>query len=295
MKILIIGGNRFFGKKLTARLVRGGHDVTLLNRGNVDDGFGDKIRRLQSDRKNTAELKKITAGQKWDIVYDQVCFDADEARAACEIFSGTVGHYIFTSSMSVYDLGEDLRESIFDPLMHRFTDTANPKTAYAEAKRQCEAVFFQSALLPVTAVRFPIVVGADDYTGRFQFHVNRIQKSEPLFFPAIQSQMSMISSDDAAAVLEFLGLRTDLKAVGPVNAASAEPIVLAEFIRAIEGMIDKKARLADAADDKNHSPYGIGGDWYMNTQKLQSLGFEAQPIREWLPHETAALLDRTAE
>lgn len=292
MKILIIGGNRFFGKKLTARLMQAGHNVTLLNRGNIDDGFGDKIHRLKCDRKNTDQLKNLVGHDRWDIVYDQVCYDADEARAACEIFGGKVGHYIFTSSMSVYDLGADLSEAVFDPLTHQFAQTANPKTEYAEAKRQCEAVFFQSSSLPVTAVRFPIVVGADDYTGRFQFHVNRIRTSQPMYFPAVQSQMSMISSDDAAAALEFLGLRTGSNAIGPVNVASIEPIALSEFIKVIESITHNKAVLAAAPDDTNHSPYGIGGDWYMNTGKLQALGFQAQAIQSWLPNEITSLQDQ---
>ena len=32
MRILIIGGNRFVGKKLTKRLIKESHNVTILNR-----------------------------------------------------------------------------------------------------------------------------------------------------------------------------------------------------------------------------------------------------------------------
>lgn len=286
MKILIIGGNRFFGKKLTARLLADGYQVTLLNRGNLDDGFGDRIARITCDRHNPAELRRLAGQTAWDIIFDQVCYDADEASAAGEIFRGKTRHYIFTSSLSVYGPGANLPESGYTPFEHRFTETADPKTAYAEAKRQCEAVFFQSGTLPVTAVRFPIVVGEDDYTGRFQFHVEHVQKAEPMYFPDLAARMSMISSGDAAAILAFLATQPPQ---GPLNAASVEPIVLGDFIREIETQTGQKAVLAKEAGEKNHSPYGIESDWYMDVRKLTGLGFDPEPISGWLPRTIRAV------
>jgi nucleoside-diphosphate-sugar epimerase len=39
MDILVIGGNRFFGKKLCQRLVSGGHRLSILNRGSLPLGL----------------------------------------------------------------------------------------------------------------------------------------------------------------------------------------------------------------------------------------------------------------
>lgn len=49
-RVLVIGGNRYFGKRLVSHLLERGDDVTLLNRGNLDDGFGDRVRRIKMDR-----------------------------------------------------------------------------------------------------------------------------------------------------------------------------------------------------------------------------------------------------
>ena len=286
MNILVIGGNRFFGKKLAAKLLGTGHEVTLLNRGSLDDGLGNQVQRLTCDRTNEEALRNAVKNKSWDIVYDQVCFNADEAKSAREIFRDNTGHYIFTSSQSVYDAGSDIKEDVFNPLTYQFTEIADRFKSYAEAKRQCETVFFQSGM-PLTALRIPIVVGHDDYTKRFSFHIERVKKSEPIFFPDIAAKMSMISSDDAASVLEFLGAGP---AVGPVNAASAEPIVLANFLKTISDVTGSKAVMASEADDKNHSPYGIESNWYMNVQKLESLGYFARPIESWLSAEIKVVL-----
>lgn len=286
MNILIIGGNRFFGKKLAQNLLRKGHDVTLLNRGSIEDGFGNSIKRLKCDRKDIESLRNQTSNKSWDVVYDQVCFDANEASDALDIFRNKTQHYIFTSSQSVYSPGSNLKEEAYDPRTHKFIEVAEKDKNYAEAKRQCEAVLFQAKDFPVTAVRFPIVLGRDDYTKRFQFHIEKIQKGEPLYFPNLEAQISFILSDDAALALEHIA---GLGPQGPINAASSKPIVLADFLREISHVVGRDPLFAESTDVKNRSPYGIKSNWFMNVQKLSSLGYEARPIQTWLREEAIAL------
>lgn len=145
MRILILGGNRFFGKKLARDLLHQGHEVTLLNRGNVDDGFGDDVGRIRCDREDTDQLRKLVSGKTWDFVYDQVCFDYRSASAACDIFKGKARRYIFTSSQSVYGLGKSQSESDFDPSSYTPEKFESKSSDYAEAKRQAETAFAKLA------------------------------------------------------------------------------------------------------------------------------------------------------
>lgn len=46
MKILVIGGTRFFGIHMVNELLKLGHDVTIATRGIASDGYGDKVREL---------------------------------------------------------------------------------------------------------------------------------------------------------------------------------------------------------------------------------------------------------
>ncbi|MBK9322335.1 MAG: NAD-dependent epimerase/dehydratase family protein [Bdellovibrionaceae bacterium] len=57
MKVLVIGGNRFFGRHLVEQLLEDGADVTILNRRNLNDRFGYQVQRLKADRQNHSSLK----------------------------------------------------------------------------------------------------------------------------------------------------------------------------------------------------------------------------------------------
>jgi nucleoside-diphosphate-sugar epimerase len=277
-KILVIGGTRFFGKRLVSLLLQDPtNQITLLNRGTTPDPFGERVTRIALDRK---ELSRAHVSQSWDVVYDQVCFEPEEAQAACDVFSKRVGHYVFTSSQSVYGAGSSIPESAFDPSAHKNRYAPEQKRDYAESKRQAEAVFFQNADFPVTAVRFPIVLGEDDYTGRLRFHVDRVSQQQPIFFPQLDAKISLISSEDAAA---FLGSLIQKKAAGPINCCSPQPIALRDFIALIEAATGKSARLAPTVEAGEHSPLGAGAHWYMDTQKLESFGFFPKKVNDWLP------------
>src|SRR5690606_23217391 len=83
-KIQVLGGNHYFGKKLVQLLVNDNHDVTILNRGNKDDGLGSAIKRIICDRNESTRFKEAIK-EDFDIVFDQCCFDYDQAKLACDI------------------------------------------------------------------------------------------------------------------------------------------------------------------------------------------------------------------
>jgi len=49
MKVLVIGGTRFFGIPMVYELLKQGHDVTIATRGNNIDTFGEKVKRIILD------------------------------------------------------------------------------------------------------------------------------------------------------------------------------------------------------------------------------------------------------
>src|SRR3990167_5146934 len=112
MKILIIGGNRYVGKRLTHLFNVNGHEVTLFNRGSINTNH---LRVVHGDRRKINDLKKIP-DINFDIIYDFACFDAKEAELAVDFFKHKTAHYIFISSQSVYGAGANLTEEAFNPL-----------------------------------------------------------------------------------------------------------------------------------------------------------------------------------
>jgi nucleoside-diphosphate-sugar epimerase len=280
MKILIIGGNRFFGRHLTQELLTEGHKITLLNRGKIDDGFGDCINRIRADRQHEFELKKAVSHDEWDLVFDQVCYNAQEARSACRIFRDKVRRYIVTSSESIYDHGEDQQESKFNPKIYRFTKDADHTENYQDAKRQVEAVFAQHASFEVTIVRPSLVVGLDDYTNRLKWHIDRVRNSLPIYFPNIDIRSDFIRSDQAGLAMKLIGLAQTNPML--VNCTTRGSITLKTLVGMCEEVTGKKSVIAPTQVDDNHSPYGGSDNKTMNTDRLYSMGFAAMSSENWI-------------
>ncbi len=279
MKILIIGGNRFFGKRLAQLFLQQGIDLTLLNRGKLDDGFGKNIKRIIMDRR-ILDSKHPDLNQKWDYVFDQVCYDSHEARSAIETFRDKTSNYVFTSTLSVYNPGADLKEDDFDSCHYKFNQDCNQKLNYGEAKRQAESLFIQQKYFKVTAVRLPYVLGPDDYTQRLNFHIQKIMQNSPIYFPNINAKNSFIHAEDAALFLAYL-IKNEI--LGPINCSSKTPLSLKELVQTIEKITNSQAKICNEENEKNSSPYGDKNDFYADVSKLSKLNFKCKEIKEWLP------------
>lgn len=280
--ILILGGTRFFGKRLVERLLEDGHEVTIATRGNTPDPFGDRVERLVLDRENKESLAQAVAGGRvWEVVYDNVCYSPQAAQDACDVFQGKVKRYILTSSLSVYDpSSHPNQEKDVNPYIYPITMGGKDDFSYAEGKRLAEAVFFQKADFPVCAVRFPIVLGEDDYTERLEFHIRRVQSGTPIGMPNLSAKLSLIDSEEAASFLSWL--RTQ-RVEGPINACSQGEVKLSDIIGWIEKETGRKAIIQRESAKENASPFGVPESWTMDTSKAERLGYSFKPIRSWVP------------
>ena len=280
-EILVFGGTRFFGKRLVEALVAEGHEVTIATRGKTAHEFGDKVKHMIVDRTNKDALATAFANAEWDIVYDNICYSPNDALTACEIFEGKTKKYVFTSTMSTYaDLGAELSEKDFDPYTYEIRYGSVNDFSYGEGKRQAEAVFFQKANFPVVAVRFPIVLGEDDYTRRLHFHIERVAQEKVISFLNMDARMSYILSNDASKFLKFAGFS---EITGPYNATSSGTYTLKELMTMIEQNVGKIAKIALVGDDETRSPFAVPTDWYMLQDKSIAAGFTCQPLETWLP------------
>jgi nucleoside-diphosphate-sugar epimerase len=280
-KVLVLGGTKYFGKKLVELLIEKGIEVTIATRGREIDDFGDKIHRLIIDRENRDSLDKAFMDQTWDVVFDQTCYSPQEALDAVEALKGKVDRYIYTSTQAVYDFGLNRKEEDFDPYSFRFeykTRNQYPGiTGYQEAKRAGEAVLFSQPELEVVAVRFGIVVSEDDYTERLKFHVDKILRNEPIGIPNLEARFSFIQADEAARFLLEIGQSSF---VGPINPGSKGSMSLGEIISKIETQTGKTALIEEELTKENASPYAMPATFELNTEKAESLGYHFSDLHQ---------------
>lgn len=282
-KILVLGGSRYFGKRLVNLLLQEGcHEITVATRGLSEVEYDGTVQSIKLDRKDEEALKSAAAAGPWDIVYDNICYSPDDAFAAVRAFDGQVGRYILTSTLSVYDFSDQvITESDFDPYGYKLRMGKAADFSYGEGKRLAEAAFFEKADFPVCAMRIPIVLGPDDYTRRLHFHVERVMRGTPIGVPNPEAAMSLITSAEAASFLQWLG-KSSL--TGPVNACSDGSLSIGGIIGLIEEITGKQADIRTETEAENMSPFGISASWVMDHSKAQEAGYCFESVYDWLPH-----------
>lgn len=281
-KVLILGGTRFFGKRLVDHLLwEGQSEITIATRGNTDPGFPDEVRRIKLDREDPQSLAAAAQSDHWDVVYDNICYSPNDATSACEAFKGRTRRYVLTSTLSVYgDPRPGFTETDFDPYTYPVQPGGRDDFSYGEGKRLAEAVFFQQADFPVAAMRIPIVLGIDDYTKRLHFHVEHVQKGKPIGIPNKDAEIAFINSTEAARFLAWLGKHS---LTGPVNAASKGTITLSAMMNLIETVTGMQAQILTRTGPEDMSPFGVAQSWFMDTTKAEQEGYSFEALMDWFP------------
>jgi nucleoside-diphosphate-sugar epimerase len=106
MRIVVIGGSGHIGTFLVPRLVRAGHEVVTISRGQrssyADDPAWQQVRQVIADR--AAEDRDGTfpdrvAGLAPDVVIDLICFTLDSATALVQRLRGETGQLLHCGSI----------------------------------------------------------------------------------------------------------------------------------------------------------------------------------------------------
>ncbi len=273
-KVLVLGGTRFFGKHLVEALLQDGHDVTIATRGITEDSFGCAVKRFVVDREDEKQLAERLEDKSYDIVYDNLCYSSNAAKIICEVLRGKTKKYIMTSSMAVYEPALGLLEEDFNPYEYEIAYGDRTDFSYSEGKRLAEAVVFQQATFPVVAVRFPVVIGENDYTKRLQFYVEHIMRQKFVAVNHLDGELSFIHEEEAGEFLAWCGMK-DIE--GPINACSNGAVSTREVIHFIEENTGIKALVQEVGD--NVAPYNEVINCTLHNGKANELGFSFRELK----------------
>lgn len=183
MRILAIGGTLFIGRETVHRLLKRGHDVTVLHRHDKHD-LGPQVHNVKGDRADLDRVGQILRDGRFDAVFDFV-YDwehgtfAEQVEAAAQAAGDQLKRYVFISSIAAYGSGLDRRES--DPLV-----PDNYSNRYAADKASSERALFdlhKANGVPVTTFRPPFVHGPRQPFYREQFFWDRMRDGRPIILP----------------------------------------------------------------------------------------------------------------
>jgi len=288
VRVLIVGGTRFFGKLIVRGFLDRGDQVSVYTRGRRRPAFFDAIEHIRGDRTDHAGFVRTLSDRAFDVVIDNIAFVRPDVEAVAQAFGKRIGHYILTSSGSVYP--RFAARVPFRPIAEEAADlTLRGDDDYSEGKRACEQAAAEQDAFPVTIIRPPIVQGPDDPSGRGWFWYQRIADGRPVLVPArspasVWRQAS--SADIAAAVLLAAG---NPSAFGKTyNVAGDEILTLEDFVRLTAGILSRPdpAVSVPATVLTREAPWyrPTFAHWFvMDTTRIKAdLGFAPVPLPQWL-------------
>ncbi|MFF0009430.1 NAD-dependent epimerase/dehydratase family protein [Streptomyces tibetensis] len=297
LDVLVIGGNRYVGKRLIVRLLAEGHRVTVLNRGSCPPPAG--VEHLRADRDDERSLTDALGSRVFDVVVDQVCYTPRQAAIARRVFTGRTRRYVMTSTVEVYEYEDSpalVREESVDPSAVAvdpdlpWDDPAFVEAHYGEGKRQAEAVLMAGPGFESTVVRVAHVLGGhDDFTGRLAHYAERIRTGEPIAVPAVNRPATYVYVEEIA---RFLAWAAGEDFTGPVNAASRGVLSTEELCVAVSAHVPGGRAEFRPVEVGEVSPFSFRRSYGMDNTRATRLGFAFGDARQWLPRAVAETLGK---
>lgn len=252
LRLLILGGTGFLGPLVVDTARRSGLAVTLFNRGRTNPGLfqgAAGVEQILGDRQ--AGLAPLR-GRSWDVVLDTSGHVPRLTREAAQLLHGSVGQYIYVSTIAVYrDRDRALDETSdtaplpasADARAERVTDvTYGPLKALCE--QEVRRVFADRAQI----LRLGHLVGPTDPTDRLAYWLARSARGGELAAPGQPSDPVQIV--DVRDLADWIVTSADRGLGGTYNAVGPQaPLTLDQLLRTCRSVVGGSARVTWAGAD----------------------------------------------
>ena len=207
MKVLVMGGNRYIGLQLVNELVEQGHDVTVFNSHEAPLPAG--VSRIEGRRHEPGELNARLGPMRdaFDAVFDNTAYSPEHLAPVLDLFRGRVEHYVFTSSIAVYEMA-DAQPIAEDAPVGRVAATAL-YGAYAAGKVHCEDMLAREHAangLPFTSLRVTHTCGP----------MSPAVSREPGAFKRLEERRPLLIAGKTEAMVHFIHTRDAARGLAAV-------------------------------------------------------------------------------
>lgn len=174
MNILVLGGNRFFGKEVLKKLLSKNHKVYLVNRCSRKNLHHKNLKIICTDRKNLKRHYKIFEKLYFEKIFDNIAYSLKEVKLLTNFLKGKFNHYILTSSsISYLDVKTNYEKKEIDWNKGRVTKDFKKKYNFSEIKyalnkRKIENFLIKNKKILSTIIRIPNVIGKGDFSKKTQ-------------------------------------------------------------------------------------------------------------------------------
>ncbi len=251
MRIVVIGGSGHIGSFLVPRLVRAGHEVINVSRGQrssyVEDPVWEDVRRVEADRvaeDGAGTFPQLIHDLRAEVVVDLICFTLDSATALVERLRGDTGHLLHCGS--IWRHGPSQRLPVTEE------NAAPPLGDYGTAKAATAAMLqaeTRSGGLMTTSLHPGHIVGPGWHPigplGNLDPTVWRtLSAGEPLATPGIGTEsMHHVHADDVAQAFVAAIDHREAAAGEDFNIVAPSALTLRGYARLAAAWFDREADL----------------------------------------------------
>jgi 2'-hydroxyisoflavone reductase len=254
MRILILGGTGFIGPHEVRYALARGHEVTIFNRGRQKEDWPGPVEELLGDR-NTGDLKSLE-GREWDVCIDNPTTLPFWVRDAGKALKGKVKHYVFISTISVYDKNDTPADETApvaaykgaDPMAETAQTLAKDGALYGQLKAISEAEArreFREAA--TTVIRPGLIVGPGDETDRFTYWPVRLANPGEHWGAEVAvpgDGTDPVQFIDARDLAEWIVRMAEQRTAGTFNATGpAPPITTKAFLDGVAAGVHATPKL----------------------------------------------------
>ncbi len=139
LNALIVGGTGLISMGICKHLHAIGANVTFFNRAQRQAVAPEGVRQIVGDREDIAAFSRAFERERFDVVFDMICFTPTQAEASVQAFGGRCEQLVFCSTVCAYGVKVPAQVLIDE----RFP--LDPISSYGQNKVACERVFERAA------------------------------------------------------------------------------------------------------------------------------------------------------
>ena len=226
MKILVMGGTRFVGRPLVARLQAQGHALTLFTRGKNPVPAG--VEHLRGDRSSDEGLSALQ-GRSFDVIVDSSGRKQEDSSRVVDITGAPSHRFVYVSSAGVY---ADSDQWPLDESSPTDPQSRHAGKADTEAWLRREGIAF-------TSFRPTYIYGPGNYNPVERWFFDRIVHNRPIPLPGDGSTITQLGHVEDLAEAMARCIEVDAAANRIYNCSGKQGITFKGLIRAAAVACDR--------------------------------------------------------
>ena len=242
MRLLLLGGPKFLGRAVIDVALERGHELTLFNRGTTNADVHPELERITGDRDGGLDGLR---GREWEAVVDTSGYLPRVVGAGTELLAGSVGHYVFVSTISVYASFADVVDEGAPLAALTEPGSEDIGAHYGALKALCEEAVEAAFTDRATLVRAGLIVGPHDPTGRFTYWPHRLARGGDVLVPGPAWRPVQII--DVRDLADWIVRAAEERLAGPFNATGPTTMgAVFDAARRVTGSTSRGVEVDDA-------------------------------------------------